>query len=571
MVRIAETQLYFKREKIVPLSSVTGAPVDVSELKQCGEKLLDFPDWESVKEKGGIKAPVMAGSNVTWDKDVSGMVAKVTGYPQIDMVKLPGEDVQTLLLSIVPLLNVTWDKMSCRLVIHPALEGAESLRGKNINDILKEEGIVYGLKEEAIAEAQALIDDGCKDFSEFVVAEGIAPGEGIDARLEFHIEIGPIAGEIMEDGSIDFRERKIMVPVSKNQCIATMHPPQPGEPGKNIYDEEVEPIGGADIKVKASQDAALDESTGEIRATEDGILSVVRDREIRVCANQIIEGDVDFELGNLDSLSCITIKGDIQPGFKVKAAGDIEIGGGVMSANVESLANVVIKGGITGKKSQVSAEGDADIHFIEMGRLKAGDNIVIRKQSYYSRLTAGGNILFEDGAKLVGEYVVAGGSVNVGEVGSENSESAILCAGIDYDRLKEHWQLKKELSEQHDALIKWVQMYGGNKRSKKIRGMEAEIANTKLKLLQLNLIPGTGKYSLGGGDDMVAGSSAEDYNEKGGIPIDKVSIKVLGKIFAGTTIMIGNRSLKLDKNLIKRQFKLSSDRKRIIATPIVRR
>lgn len=571
MAQIAEAKLYFKRDKIVPPGSETGLPVRVSELKQKGDTLLDFPTYDFIKDKGGVKAPVMAGSNVTWDKESSSMVAKLTGYPQVDMVKLPGDDAETMLLSVVPLLNVSWDKMTCRLAVHPPLNGGDSLIGKNIHDILTEEGIVYGIKDEVLSEAQDFVDNGCRDFNEFVVAEGLAPGEGIDARLEFHIEIGPIAGQILPDGSIDFRERRIMVPVSKNDLIATKHPAQPGQPGRNIYDEEVDPIGGDDIKVKASQDAALDEATGEVRATNDGILSVVRDKEIRVCANQIIEGDVDYEVGNLDSMSCITIQGDVQPGFKVKAVGDIEIAGGVMSAQVESLANVVVKAGITGQKSTVSAKGDADIHFVERGRLQAGENIVIRKQAYYSRLMAGGNILFESGSKAIGEYLVAGGSIDIGDVGSENAENAILCAGIDYERLKEYWHLKKELSDQHDAMIKWIQRYGGNKRSKKIRGMEAEIAETKLKLLQLNLIPGTGKYSRGGGEDMVTGSTPEDYSESGGIAINKISIKVNGKIFAGTTIMIGNRLMKLDKNLMKRQFKLSADRKRIIATPLIRR
>lgn len=572
MTKIAEAKLHFKREKIVPPSNNdTGVAVYVTELKYAGDKLLDFPTFEAVKDKGGSKARVMAGSNVSWDEEASAMVSKLTGYPQVDMITLPGESVATMLLSVVPLLNVSWNKMDCKLTVHPALTGAESLTGKNVKAILAEEGIRYGLQEDSITEAQAFVDEGCLDFSEFTVAEGLPPGEGIDATLEFHIEIGPIAGEILADGSIDFRERKIMVPVSSGDLIATKHPPQPGEPGKDIYDDEVEPIGGVDIKVKASQDAAFDEQTGEIRATADGILSVVRDKEIRVCSNQIINSDIDYEIGNVDSMSCITIKGNIQPGFKVKAVGDIEIGGSVMSAQVESLANVVIKGGITGQKSRVSAMGDADIHFIERGQLQTGENIVIRKQAYYSRLIAGGNIFFESGSKLVGEYVVAGGSVNVGDIGSENSEAAILCAGIDYARLKEHWSLKKELSEQHDALIKWVQRYGGNKRSKKIRGMEAEIANTKLKLLQLNLIPGTGRYSRGGGEGKVTGSRAEDYNDRGGIAVDRVSITVNGKVFAGTTLMIGNRLVKLDKNLLKRKFKLSADRKRIIATPIVRR
>lgn len=569
--KVLEPTLYFKRERIIPEASETGQKVFVSELVQAGDTLLDFPDYSKYKEKGYSKTPVHPGSNITYSRENGTYSAAVTGYPQVDMLRLAGESEPTMIISVLPLFDIAHDKMSAKLVVHPPLSDGRSLSGRQVTELLKDAGIVHGLDMEKIAAAQAFINDGCKDFEEFEMAVGLEPGEGTDAWLDFHIVIGPIAGEILEDGSIDFRERRIMVGVKSGDHIATKIPPQPGVPGKNILGEEVEPEGGLDFDVKVSEDVKYEEENGKVTATADGVLSVVKGREIIVCANQVVAGDVSYETGNIESTACLTVVGDVQPGFKVQTGGDLEIGGGVMSGLVSSFANIVIRGGITGKKSEVQAAGDADINFIEQGRLEAGGNIVVRKQAYYSKLASQGNIFFKEGSKLIGESLVAGGSISVGDIGSENSEPATLAAGIDHFRLEEYYQLKKQLAEQQDAIIQWLQRYGGSKRSKKIRGMEAEVDSTKLKLLQLNLIPGTGKYSRGGGEDTVVGSSEEDYSTRGGVAIDKITIDVHGKIYAGTTLMIGNRLLKLDKTLSKRQFKLSGNLKRIIAAPIKRR
>lgn len=569
--KILEPTFYFERKRIIPPASETGAKVFVSELVQAGDKLIDFPDYSKFKEKGYEKTPVHAGSNISFNKDSGDFSAAITGFPRIDMLRLAGESEPTMILSVQPLLDISQDKMSAKFCVHPPLEDANSLVGKNVAELVQELGVVHGLDMDMIARAQAFVDAGCEDFEEFVIAEGLEPGEGTDAWLDFHITIGPIAGEILEDGSIDFRERRIMVGVKNGDHIATKIPPKPGTPGKNILGEEVEPLGGLDFEIKLTQDVKFNPENGHVTATADGVLSVVKGREITVCTNQVIEGDVDYETGNVESTNCISIVGDVQPGFKVKTGGDLEIGGGVMSAQISSMANIVVRGGITGKKATIDALGDVDINFIEQGRLTAGGNIVVRKQSYYSKLVSGGNIFLKDGCKLIGESLVAGGSISVGDVGSENSEPITLAAGIDHLRLEEYYQLKKQLVEQQDEIIQWLQRYGGSKRSKKIRGMEAEVDSTKLKLLQLNLIPGTGKYSRGGGEDTVPGSTREDYSDRGGLAIGQITIDVHGKIFAGSTLMIGNRLLKLDKTLSKRQFKLASNLKRIIAAPIKRR
>lgn len=562
-----EPTIHFTRSRIVLPGDETETKVQVVQLVEEGQRLLDFPDFEKFKERGFEKSPVHAGSNTRFSEDKSELVAKVTGYPRIDLLKQE-DDEKMMIVSVSPLVEVSYDKMMATLVIQPPAPDAPSLLHRKVDEILAQEGVVFGLDKENVKKCQDFIDNGCCDYATFNIAKGEEPGEGTDAWIDFHVTIGPIAGQILEDGSIDFRERRIMVPVHAGQILATKVAAQQGKPGMNVMGEEVEAKGGNDVKVQIADDVDFQKDTGKIVATKSGILSVVKGSEIRVCASQVIEGDVDFETGNIDSLNCVTIKGDVQPGFKVNTGGDLEICGSVTSSKVSSLSNIVVKGGVTGKKSVVRAAGDVDMKFIERGFLQAGGNVIVRKQVYYSQVVSGEDVRFQGGAVLIGESVVAGGSVSLGEVGTENSEPALIAAAVDYERYLLHQDLKKQLVAKQDEIVKWLQLYPGSSKSKKIRGMEKEVAEIKLQMMQLNLLPGTGKYSRGGASEgRVAGASNEDYQDKPSVELDKISIDISGTIHAGTELMIGNRKLKIEKTLSRRSFKLATNMRRIIAAP----
>jgi len=97
--------------------------------------------------------------------------------------------------------------------------------------------------------------------------------------------------------------------------------------------------------------------------------------------------------------------------------------------------------------------------------------------------------------------------------------------------------------------------------------MESKLTETKLLMMRINMIPGTGIYSKVGTDDKDEKLKGEDYSDENGIPIEKIKIDIQGTIFADTTIRIGNVTMKLDKTVSKRRFKLHKNRKRIIAIP----
>lgn len=563
--RIFEPTLHFKTRRVQIGEDDLADKVLVAELVRKGDLLLDFENFEKFKDKGVKKQVVEAGSGVKHVKEKDQLLALVAGYPRVDMVDCKDSGGQVVQVSIEPLIRIDHDKMKASLVVHPPLENCNSLIGVDLNQLLKEEGIVFGVDDEQVKKAEDFIKEGLVEFATFPIAQGEECGHSTDAYLKFEIEIGPLAGTLLENGSIDFRDRRIMVPVGNGDLLATKISAQPGTPGKNVYGEEIEANSGKDIKVKTLGHAEFSNETSEVRATENGVLSVVRGSVIQVSTKQKIAGDVDFTTGNIESKNCVIVQGAVQPGFIVKAEGDLEIGGSISSATIECGANVVLKSGVTGTKTTISASGDADILFIEQGKISTGGNCVIRKQGYYSTIHADENIRCRRESVVMGGELVAAGSMTLGDVGSEKSTPAHLAAGVVPERFQFQRELKKQMSRMQDEIIKQMQQAGA--RSRKLRKMEREVEDIKQQLFRLNLIPGTGKYSrVDRGDDKRFAD--EDYSDQFGVDLRKISIDVFGEVQAGTIIQIGHKTLVLDKTIHGRSFKLDNSLRRVVAVPL---
>ncbi len=550
----------------------TADKIEVSELVRAGQLLADFPNFHRFAAKGFVKSVVEPGDYAHLSEDEASIHATVSGYPRIRKMRRADYPDPISILSVEPLFSVSLDKMNVSLAIHPPLENGHSLLKADIEKLLAEEGIVFGINNQALEQVRDFMKKEQNEFRKFVIAHGQPVGESKDSYLRYDMEIGPIAGTILENGSIDFRERRIMVGVSAGQRIATKIPAVQGEPGINVYGEETPAREGQDIKIEILNDARFSRETMQVTATKDGVLSIINNNSIKVLSHKTIPGDIDFETGNVESMNAITILGSVQPGFRVTTGGDIKISGSVMSAFVVCDGNLVVLGGTTGKNSALQVKGDADINFIEQGSLKCGGIAVIRKQSYYSDIYAGSDIRCRETSTIMGGRLIAEGNVSLGSVGSENSTPALIAAGVVADRLEHLQQLKSSVLEQQDAIIQWLQRYRGSSKSKKIRQMEQQLAETKLLLLRVNLIPGTGQYSRVGGPNEAPNDEIEheDYNSEGGIPVQDIKIDVLGTIFIGTLIRIGNRFLKLEKTVSNRRFKLHANGKTILAGPIKR-
>ncbi|MEE4164927.1 MAG: FapA family protein, partial [Desulfocapsaceae bacterium] len=498
--------LYYFTQAYLTEDAAMGEKILVSELVQKGQKLADCPDSKKTGRRSEKEKGLKAGKFTEFSDDGLTLLASVSGYPRISMQQ--EEDQAIPVVSITPLVNISFDRLSATLLIYPPLPDKNALCADNLEALLLGAGISHGIDKQAVEKAKQIIAAAPREISDVKIAEGTMPQQGSNAYLDYALEIGPIAGLPLEDGSIDFRERRIMVGVEAGELIATKIPAVPGTPGINVLGEQIEPRNGKDVKVKTQGDAHYSEENHTVTATQNGVLSVVRNNTIKVSSRQKVEGDIDFKTGNIDSQGCLTISGSVLPGFKVKSSGDLKIGGGITSAQVVCGANCVVTGGITGKSARVVVGGDADIKFIEQSALSAGGIIVIRSQSYFSDISSQSDIRCNPASIVMGGSLIAAGNLTLGTVGTEDSEPATLGAGIDPERLDQYRTLRRTLSEKQDELIQWIQLHG-NAQSRKVRKMEREIEDIRSQLIAINLIPGTELFSRTG-----AGSSREDIEEQ---------------------------------------------------------
>ena len=567
-VKLLQPYIHFKTSHIKIGDDYTTDKIAVTELVRAKDTLASFENAEIYEQQGYEKAPVEPGDNAIYGEDGESILAAITGYPKIIKRRVKGVSEMVTIISIEPLIVISPDNMQAAVSLHPPIDGASPVTATTLQDIISEHGIIYGIDNTAIAKINLALAEKAIEFTKIVFAKGIPVGESFDSYLRFDMEIGPIAGTILENGNIDFRERRIMVGVEAGQRIATKIPSILGKPGMNIFGEETPARVPIDIKVQSLNDAKFVAASNEVTATKAGVLSIVNNNVIKVLSHQVIQGDINYETGNIDSKNCVTVIGSVQPGFKVHTDGDLKIGGSVMSASITSDANLVINGGITGKKSTIVAAGDCDINFIEQGSLNSGGLCVIRKQSYYSEVTADRDIRCKPASKIIGGLLYAGGSISLFDVGADTSVPCSIAAGVVPTRLRQYEEMKQSIIDQEEAIVQWVQRYKGSSTSRKIRKMEKELADTKLKRIRFNLIPGTGKYSRVTGPNDAPDDKNEEYIDEGGIDIQQITIDAHGSIYKDTEIRIGNLSLKLQKTVAHRQFKIHSNGKRIIAVPL---
>ncbi len=477
------------------------------------------------------------------------LLATAAGYPQI--TKSHTDNQETLTISIMPLVVVSSDQIEAALTLYPPLPGAIPLRVEDMVELLQQEGIRYGLNRDILRDCLEQSTADQKIMSGILIAMGSRPIPGVDAHLRFEVEIGSIPGKVLGDGRIDYHERRMFVGVRKGQLIAAKVPATSGTSGMNVLGLPIAQKEGQNITVKADENVLYDEKSGEIRATKPGVLSVVQNT-IKVSSKLTIPGDINFSTGNIEAHDSVEIGGTVQSGFHVNAQGDLMIGGGVRSATVMSQGNVLVKEGVVGKQTVVRVAGDLDVLFVEQAGITAGGAIIIRKNAYFSRIVAAGDIVCEKEARILGGIIMAGGNLHLGQVGSENAASALLAAGTDGKQYFRYEELYKELVEKEEELEHCLQMYGHDSRHPSCQAMSEEVEELRGELKRLNL----------------ATDKRADTPEELAGKLRSRTISVEGLIYAGTVLRIGNVKTVLEITTAARKFTLSQDLQEIVAHPL---
>jgi uncharacterized protein (DUF342 family) len=481
---------------------------------------------------------LVAGKHTLLSDDKNSLLAEINGYPLLSKKTSKGTDL--IMISLVPLVSISEDKMQATVSLYPPVSNCLELTSKHLFDILTSDGVHFGMTQEHLNELLTRCKEERSLLINKTVARGLLPLTGKDSFLRFDIEVGPLPGKLLGNGKIDFRERKMFVGITKGQTIATQVPPTDGTSGINVLGDKVPQLPGRSLPVTVSGDAEYDKKSGVIRATRSGILSLVNKNSIKVCAKQVISGNIDYNTGNIESQDAVEISGTILPGFKVKTKGDLLLGGNARSAIIKCKGNLVVKGGILGEKCKVKVEGDTDLSFMEQGYLRVKGNVIIRKQAYYTKIMADGEILCKEDSQIMAGFLMSAASLNLGNVGSANSPHALLAAGIAPGRYLRYLKMRSQLRDIEQERLIFLQRHGLKQKIKQRESLEEAICSLHQDIARLNLIPGT--------DANTADSGAE-Y-------LKTITITVQGTIFSGTELQIGNTTTTTERDLRGVRFSL---------------
>lgn len=229
-------------------------------------------------------------------------------------------------------------------------------RPERLREHLDELGICAGLDDQAIEKVVLWLASEEARPAEVLIAKGIAALPASPSVVLLDEPGGPIPGLAREDGSLDFRERRLLVPIAAGERLGWIQPPSAGKPGSTIRGEVIEPEAAAELDFKRGDGIEIAED-GRLVATRDGARFVGSDGSIDVLEFHVHRGHVDPTSGNLETRGSLEIARDVTTDMSVRASRDIKICGVVDGGRVEAGGSIEILGGAMGRDHGVVRAG----------------------------------------------------------------------------------------------------------------------------------------------------------------------------------------------------------------------
>jgi uncharacterized protein len=360
-------------------------------------------------------------------------------------------------------VTLSEDKMQAYLVFK-RVEGDFKLTTRELEQYLLSQGINNGLQ----ADTLYLIAQRPQDFffTQNIVAVGTPPQQGIDGYVK--VLYGDSNDQSLrpkerEDGSVDYKDVKQLANVKAGQLIAERVPPKPGKAGKAVTGEDILPKEGKEANFKIGKNVVVNPEKIALYAAIDGLVTKTDKEKLNVFPVYEVNGDVDYKIGNIDFVGTVVIRGNILTGFRVKAAGDIRVTGGIEGAEVESDGSIEISGGIIGSnKGFVKAGCNIRCSFILDGNAYAGEHVEVAQSIMHSNVRAGLSVKCA-GAKglIVGGLIQAGERVTARMIGNSMSTATVIEVGVRPELRLELNELKgviRQLVENTDKSDKVLKM-----------------------------------------------------------------------------------------------------------------
>ena len=529
-----------------------------------------------IENKYGVTWYNVIHVDITFDSE-KGLIAKITPIEEMEVREinildikeeyLPEEEMMEELLEkhAHPKINVkiSEDGMEVYATIIPGIE-RKMPRFEEIMEVLHDEGVIFGIMEDEI---ERMIKEEVI-FKPVMVARGIHPTEPVDAKVEYKFpKDGIMELSTFDKNRVDPVARRKIYICRKGEILVEKKPAIDGKPGRDVF--------GREIPSKKGKDIALHELVGKnVKLSEDGkfIISMVEgqpyvsnDGKVNVKEIFVVNGDLDYSVGNIDFPGSVWIRGNIDGNFKVISGKDVIIDGIVSGGfHIEAKGSVVIRKGVFGRKrGKIISGGDVSAKFLSETFVASEGSIEVGEYMMNCHAVAKKDVAVFGKGLIVGGKVSAGKSIKARVLGNMSGAKTVVEAGVDFETQKQYYEISHELME----LVRELTSLSTLQR--KFKMMLDNVSDSENKEISLILINIENKKK-----------TLYERMEKRRKTLEALNIsrreKQLRKnalivasdaCYPGVTVSIGDETIKIDDNLGPTAFTFDVVKNGIKATP----
>ncbi len=307
-------------------------------------------------------------------------------------------------------------------------------------------GVSFGIDPEAVKSASELPGIRIK------CATGQPPVNGTDAYIHYFIDMTNKGRPTeMEGGRVDFKNLNMFTIVEQGELLAEKIPLTTGTPGIDTLGQPIPPKPGKEVPMPLGKNVEVADTT-KVIASMAGQLLIINNK-INVIPVIEIKEDVDLSTGNIEFVGSVIVRGSVQSGFTVKAAGNVEIYGTVSGGTVEGK-NIVIKMGIQGmQRGYIKASENIVAKFMENATVYAGNDVLVSDVLLHSRVNAGKRVIVEGSKGLItGGVIMAGEEIRAKVVGNLMSIATELGVGVNPMLREEYQTIRKDIKKMEISL-----------------------------------------------------------------------------------------------------------------------
>ncbi len=456
-------------------------------------------------------------------------------------------------LRLIPALSVTRDRIKAYYYIHPTKFGKIPTVSE-IREYMHSMQILAGVGEAKITEQLDRINPSEQKISKILVAQGKAPVNGHPEYYLPTISLEKKAGEILSDGSIDFKEVGAIIQVTNHQEILKRIPEIKALAGYDIYGDKVPAQNVEAEGYKKGEHIVKSGLDDEIYCAEiDGCI-VVENNKVSVLPIAVINGDVNYDTGNIDFNGSVHIHGSVITGFSVKAKGDVIVEKSVEDATIEADGDITVREGVVGKEYvKLIAGGTLTAKYLLNANVEAAGEIVVADSIINCTVFSNDRVsVIDKSGKIIGGSVTALHDIIVKVAGAPNETETTLKVGRNLFIERELKELRKEMSTLKDAVAETMRLLKVNfgegvfEDPKNYISILPEIKKKKcIELLK----------ELSSKNKELKELAAKIQEVQEGLKLDREPVVIVtNKVYPGTILNIKKSVRKIDKPATNAKF-----------------